>query len=188
MKRFLAFLVAANMIFFVVAASTQRKPPLQLLQTIPLPDLKGGDFERFGVDLATNRIFLAAEDNDTVVVFDMRTNKLIHTIRGFDTPPLDALEKGAYDLALMDLQMPEMDGFQATADIRERERDNGNHLHVIALTAHAMKGDRERCLAAGMDGYLAKPIRPRELDELLESCLLRRTGAAQAPEIPEQTK
>jgi CheY-like chemotaxis protein len=51
-----------------------------------------------------------------------------------------------------------------------------------------MKGDRERCVAAGMDGYLAKPIRPRELDELLESCLLRRTGAAQAPEIPEQTK
>jgi CheY-like chemotaxis protein len=88
----------------------------------------------------------------------------------------------------MDLQMPEMDGFQATAAIRERERDNGNHLHVIALTAHAMKGDRERCLAAGMDGYLAKPIRPRELDELLESCLLRRTGTVQAPEIPEQTK
>jgi DNA-binding beta-propeller fold protein YncE len=86
MKRFLAFLVAANMLFFVVAASAQRKPPLELLQTIPLPDLKGGDFDHFDVDLAGNRMFLTAEDNDTVEVVDLRTNKLIHTIRGFDTP------------------------------------------------------------------------------------------------------
>jgi DNA-binding beta-propeller fold protein YncE len=86
MKRFLAFLVGANIAFFAVAASAQRRPPLQLLQTIPLPDLKGGDFDHFDVDPATNRIFLAAEDNDAVEVFDIRTNKLIHTIRGFDTP------------------------------------------------------------------------------------------------------
>ena len=81
---------------------------------------------------------------------------------------LQALEKASYDLVLMDVQMPEMDGMEATARIREKEKLNGGHQPVIALTAHAMKGDEERCLAAGMDGYLTKPIRPEELDELLE--------------------
>ena len=70
---------------------------------------------------------------------------------------LEALEKGSFDLVLMDVQMPEMDGFQATAAIREKETGTGSHLPVIALTAHAIKGDRERCLTARMDGYLTKP-------------------------------
>ncbi|HXJ12671.1 MAG TPA: response regulator [Candidatus Limnocylindrales bacterium] len=83
---------------------------------------------------------------------------------------LEALEKASYDLVLMDVQMPEMDGMEATTRIREREKRSGRHQEVVALTAHAMKGDEERCLAAGMDGYLTKPIRPDELDELLEKC------------------
>jgi two-component system, sensor histidine kinase and response regulator len=69
---------------------------------------------------------------------------------------------------LMDVQMPEMDGFETTSAIRVRERDTGKRLPIIAMTAHAMQGDRERCLAAGMDSYIAKPIRARELIELLE--------------------
>ena len=68
---------------------------------------------------------------------------------------------------LMDVQMPEMDGFQATAAIRERERNTGRRQKIIALTANAMKGDDEQCLAAGMDGYLSKPIQIRRLAEVL---------------------
>ena len=76
---------------------------------------------------------------------------------------LAAWEVDRFDLVLMDVQMPEMDGFEATAAIRARESQLGRHTPIVAMTAHAMKGDRERCLAAGMDSYVAKPIRAADL-------------------------
>jgi len=94
---------------------------------------------------------------------------------------LQALGKASYDLVLMDVQMPEMDGMEATARIREKEKLSGGRQRVVALTAHAMKGDEERCLAGGMDGYLTKPIRPEELDELLEECMGKRAATSGGP-------
>ncbi len=81
---------------------------------------------------------------------------------------LEALRRGAFDLVLMDVQMPDMDGFEATAAIRQWERETGSRVRIVAMTAHAMTGDRERCLAAGMDGYLAKPIDQRTLYDVVE--------------------
>jgi len=84
---------------------------------------------------------------------------------------LSALERERFDLVLMDVQMPEMDGFEATAAIRQHEKETGAHLPIIAMTAHAMQGDRERCLAAGMDGYVTKPVGVKELFAAIEGVL-----------------
>ena len=86
-------------------------------------------------------------------------------------------EVETYDLVLMDLQMPEMGGFEATVQIRTMERSKGGHTPVIGVTAYAMKGDRERCLSVGMDEYIAKPIHREQLFEAIERCLRSRTAA-----------
>ena len=89
---------------------------------------------------------------------------------------LAALEREGFDVVLMDVQMPEMDGFETTAAIRERERGTGRRVPIIALTAHAMKGDREKCLQAGMDGYVSKPVQPAELFEMIGRLLPGEAG------------
>jgi PAS domain S-box-containing protein len=84
---------------------------------------------------------------------------------------LDAFEPGAYDVILMDVRMPEMDGFETTRQIRQREADTKTRVPIIAMTAHAMKGDRERCLEAGMDDYVAKPVKADTLHQVLEGVI-----------------
>jgi PAS domain S-box-containing protein len=86
-----------------------------------------------------------------------------------------------FDVILMDVQMPEMDGFEATRAIRLQEMGTGRHVPILAMTAHALKGDRERCLEAGMDGYVAKPIKPQELYDAIERLVPR--GAEVEPEV-----
>ena len=100
------------------------------------------------------------------------------TVVGSGLEALACLEKESFDAILMDIQMPDMDGLQTTQRIRAREAP-GTRTPVIALTAHSMKGDRERCLAAGMDGYLAKPISPEELISVVEAAV----GATSTPSV-----
>jgi CheY-like chemotaxis protein len=91
----------------------------------------------------------------------------------------EALLHEGVDLVLMDLQMPEMDGFEATTIVRERDRANGRRTPIIALTAHAMEGDRQRCLDADMDGYISKPVKAVELFEVIDRVMAaaRRSAA-----------
>jgi len=96
---------------------------------------------------------------------------------------LQALETQTFDLVLMDVQMPRMDGLEATKEIRKREQLSGGHIPIVALTAHAMKEDRERCLAAGMDEYASKPIQPAELDQIIHRSLPLATPNTTTPSI-----
>jgi len=125
---------------------------------------------------------LLAEDNQvnrTFVsrVLQKRGHKVTVAVNGRQA--IDAIERRrpkAFDVVLMDVQMPELDGLSATGLIRQDEQRSGDHLRIIAMTAHAMAGDRERCIAAGMDDYVTKPIRPAELVAAVEH------GTAPAPE------
>jgi PAS domain S-box-containing protein len=102
------------------------------------------------------------------------------TVAGDGKEALAVLEREEFDLVLMDVQMPEMDGLEATRTLRRREAEGGRRLPVLALTAYAMKGDKERCLDAGMDGYLSKPIDEKELRQAIHS-LFPATGNAESP-------
>jgi CheY-like chemotaxis protein len=99
-----------------------------------------------------------------------------------------ALEKGNFELILMDVQMPKMDGFRATAMIREKEKNGVPHIPIVAMTAHAMKGDKEKCLQAGMDDYIAKPLNIKQLDEVISRVMRNRLPAQEATEAPEFTR
>jgi CheY-like chemotaxis protein len=135
---------------------------------------------------------LLAEDNAVnqklaIRLLEKRGHQVVVAVNGKQA--LSALEKTAYDLVLMDVQMPEMDGIEATEKLRGREKSTGQHQPVVAMTALVMKGDRERCIAAGMDGYLSKPIRPQELDEVLDAYVLRERvtfTAAPEPVVPNE--
>jgi CheY-like chemotaxis protein len=134
-----------------------------------------------------------------LVVDDNRINQLVvrrlletrgHTVVGAwngveALAILDDAGFAGFSCALMDVQMPEMDGWQCTAIIRERERTTGHRLPIIALTAHAMKEDEARCLAAGMDAYLSKPIQPdllfETIERLLEAPNLLASGGSGSP-------
>ena len=160
-----------------VAESELREAILKTLGTRPGAAEPPALITRHSLRESARRLrILLAEDN---AVNQKLTSRLIEkrdhsvTIVGDGAQALAALERESFDLVLMDVQMPEMDGFQATAAIREKERGGSTHVPIIAMTAHAMKGDREQCLAAGMDGYVPKPIRPDELFREIHSLVER---------------
>jgi CheY-like chemotaxis protein len=120
----------------------------------------------------TTLTVLVADDNDANRVLASRIlTKRGHRVTAVASGQevLSALGRQAFDVVVLDVQMPGMDGFATAATIRESERATGLHVPIVAMTAYAMKGDRERCLEAGMDAYIAKPIRAREFWSLVES-------------------
>jgi two-component system, sensor histidine kinase and response regulator len=142
-------------------------------------------------DLAKSLYILLAEDNPVnqklaIRLLEKRGHRVDLASSGREA--LSALEKSTYDLVLMDVQMPEMDGLEATQLLREKEGVSGRRQAIVAMTALVMKGDRERCMAAGMDGYLSKPIRPQELDEMLDGYLAlirEEIPGAEAGNVPD---
>jgi two-component system sensor histidine kinase/response regulator len=126
----------------------------------PLPKVKIG-----------SRRVLLAEDNKVNQTLALRLlQKLGFDVRvvGDGQAALNALQEEQFELVLMDIQMPAMDGFEATLQIRRAEKSTSAHIPIIAMTAHALKGDEERCLSIGMDGYVSKPIRFNELSDTIE--------------------
>jgi CheY-like chemotaxis protein len=125
-----------------------------------------------------------AEDNpinQRVAVEFLRTRGHQVQVAEDGMQAVDAVANASFDLVLMDVQMPKMDGFEATRTIRETEAGSARHLPIIAMTASAMRGDRDRCLAAGMDGYVAKPIDPDELFRAVESVAVAEANDRHGP-------
>jgi CheY-like chemotaxis protein/HPt (histidine-containing phosphotransfer) domain-containing protein len=133
---------------------------------------------------------LLVEDNPvnqrlTLTMLQKRGHQV--ELAGDGVDALEWLERAAFDAVLMDVHMPRMGGFEATAEIRRRERATGRHIPILALTALAMKGDRERCLEAGMDTYITKPIRAAELFEALATFVPDPPAAAVPPPDPSRS-
>jgi PAS domain S-box-containing protein len=130
------------------------------------------------------RVLLAEDNavNQTLAVrlLEKRGFKVTTAANGREA--VAEFEKQSYDLVLMDVQMPEMDGFGATAAIRAKEMLSGKHIPIVAMTAHALKGDEERCIAAGMDGYISKPLRTNEMFTAIEIALGKNSPATATAE------
>ena len=146
-------------IMLALGATTKEKEPVPLITRHTIRESRRG-----------LRILLA-EDNIinqkvAVHILERYGHKVFVAKNGQEV--LQALKKEHFDLILMDVQMPKMDGFAATASIREKEKKTGFHIPIIAMTAHAMKGDRERCLDSGMDDYIAKPLKAEHLTKTID--------------------
>jgi len=129
------------------------------------------------VESAKPRLLVAEDDSTIRQVLGLMLQRSNFEIDFAESglEAVDIWEKGQFDLILMDVQMPGMNGFEATAAIREKERTRGGHTPIIAMTAHALKEDEERCFAAGMDSYISKPIDFRKSLQLIKE-LIRKNG------------
>jgi len=156
------------------------------MQTVPADQSSSPADARASIGLSNLRILLAEDNvvNRAVAtgILKKQGHALSHAENGREA--LKAMTNESFDLVFMDVQMPEMDGLDATRRIRELERERGGHTPIVAMTAHAMAGDRERCLEAGMDGYVSKPLKKEDLLDAIrdfaERCM---RDAASAPPI-----
>jgi signal transduction histidine kinase/CheY-like chemotaxis protein len=132
------------------------------------------------------RILLVEDNlvNQKVAVSILEKQGHMVAVVGDGQAALTALEEQAFDLVLMDVQMPVLDGLETTAAIRAREQTSGGHIPIVAMTARAMKGDQEECLAAGMDGYVSKPLKRDNLDAVLMQVLGSRSVLIPPPDEP----
>ena len=175
----------------VVETAPAAESPLPLVKEVPapLPSAPRSESEEEKEDASTT-VLARPSETRILLVEDNRVNqrlamKMLQK-RGYlvdlAANGVEALERiggSAYDLVLMDCQMPEMDGFETTRRIRESEAGTSRHLAIVAMTANALQGDRDRCLESGMDEYLAKPVRAEDLYRMIQSTLARyRPGAA----------
>jgi signal transduction histidine kinase/CheY-like chemotaxis protein len=143
-----------------------REAILKVLSSLPVQPAKKGQSEKvLTVETRGLRILLAEDNvvNQTLMVrlLEKHGHQVVVAANGNEA--LEQLKQACFDVVFMDVQMPDMNGFEATAIIRDLERLNGTHTPIVAMTAHAMRGDRERCLEAGMDGYLPKPVQVKDL-------------------------
>jgi CheY-like chemotaxis protein len=146
--------------------------PIQLITRHSLAEARSGMRMADSHEKPADKLrLLVAEDNPVNQKLAIRMLEKLNMsvdVAATGREVLGMLERGVYDLVFMDCQMPEMDGYEATALIRRAEQDGCKHLLIIAMTANAMQGDREKCLAAGMDDYIAKPIRKEAITEMLQ--------------------
>jgi PAS domain S-box-containing protein len=144
----------------ILGNEPEEKTLAPLITRHALPELKG-----------RSRVLLADDNaiNRTLAIRLLERRGFSVSVACDGPATLQALDRENFDFILMDVEMPELDGFQVTAAIREKEKLTGGHIPVIAMTAHILKGDRDRCLAAGMDGYVSKPIRTSELMAAIEN-------------------
>jgi CheY-like chemotaxis protein len=146
---------------------------LSLGITVPEDEGEEGLGRERGAELPPLHVLLAEDSlvNQKLAIGLMEKHGHSVAVANNGKEAIATLASQKFDVVLMDVEMPEMDGLEATAVIRVKEKQTGKHVPIIAMTAHAMKGDRERCLEAGMDAYVSKPIRARQLFETLESVL-----------------
>jgi two-component system, sensor histidine kinase and response regulator len=158
----------------------------EVLQNSPTQAVRPRVTQQTAHDSKSKCRILLAEDNSvnrTLAIRLLEKNGYQVSVAVNGLEAVAAVERETFDIVLMDVQMPDMDGFEATAAIRRGEESTGIRLPIIAMTAHALKGDQERCLAAGMDAYISKPIRRTELFAALE----RFVTADTAPQARENT-
>lgn len=166
---------------FLVALGAPAEPVAAALPTAP--SKVPGARPESGPPAQSIRVLLAEDDDVNVLVACGILEKAGYRVdvarNGHEVLPM--LAAGSFDVVLMDIQMPGMDGFEATAAIREKEKHTGGRIPIIAMTAHAVSGYRERCLAAGMDDYVSKPIRFNLLLQALNQLQLTKRVAEEPP-------